>query len=523
MLHSFLISFRLRNTYKVNTFIYALKSIPGIRKLLPDKLYQSKALKIIGNIISILLEIINIFLGKFLYLLLMIVSLVSLYETPKNTTFIHILFFLSIIGAFLNTYMFNPTKDKYYAMFIMRMDAKKYSLSNYFYAIIKVFIGFLPFTILFGLLSDVPLWLCFILPLFIASTKIIVSAYSLSLYEKKGIIINENKPVKYIWILTAVFLLLAYGLPYLKITMPIEITTIIMLVSIFISLFCLRYLLRFNKYREMYKQVLTSTNMNAVANANQITKETVLNQISIDKKLTSNKQGFAYFNDLFIKRHSKLLLKSAKRVSAASAIVLAIILLITTMNQDIKTSVNNMLLTYLPYFVFIMYLINRGESVTRAMFMNSDHSMLTYAFFRKPEAILKLFKERLKSIILINLLPATVIGLGLPLILLLTGGTGNPLNYFVLFISIIAMSIFFSVHHLVIYYLLQPYNINSETKNTTYTIVNILTYVVCYYMIDLRLPTLSFGLATIIFAIAYSLISLFLVYKFAPKTFKIRI
>lgn len=523
MLHSFLISFRLRNTYKVNTFIYALKSIPGIRKLLPDKLYQSKALKIIGNIISILLEIINIFLGKFLYLLLMIVSLVSLYETPKNTTFIHILFFLSIIGAFLNTYMFNPTKDKYYAMFIMRMDAKKYSLSNYFYAIIKVFIGFLPFTILFGLLSDVPLWLCFILPLFIASTKIIVSAYSLSLYEKKGIIINENKPVKYIWILTGVFLLLAYGLPYLKITMPIEIAVIIMLVSIFFGLFCLRYLLRFNKYREMYKQVLTSTNMNAVANANQITKETVLSQISIDKKLTSNKKGFAYFNDLFIKRHSKLLLKSAKRVSAASAIVLAIILLITTMNQDIKTSVNNMLLTYLPYFVFIMYLINRGESVTRAMFMNSDHSMLTYAFFRKPEAILKLFKERLKSIILINLLPATIIGLGLPLILLLTGGTGNPLNYFVLFISIIAMSIFFSVHHLVIYYLLQPYNINSETKNTTYTIVSILTYVVCYYMIDLRLPTLSFGLATIIFAIAYSLISLFLVYKFAPKTFKIRI
>ena len=40
MLHSFLLSFRLRNTYKVNTLIYALKSIPGIKRLLPDKLYQ---------------------------------------------------------------------------------------------------------------------------------------------------------------------------------------------------------------------------------------------------------------------------------------------------------------------------------------------------------------------------------------------------------------------------------------------------------------------------------------------------
>ena len=65
MIHTFITSFRLRNTYKVNTFIYALKSVPGLRKLLPDKLYQNRGLKIIGNIISILLEIVNIFLGKF--------------------------------------------------------------------------------------------------------------------------------------------------------------------------------------------------------------------------------------------------------------------------------------------------------------------------------------------------------------------------------------------------------------------------------------------------------------------------
>ena len=206
-----------------------------------------------------------------------------------------------------------------------------------------------------------------------------------------------------------------------------------------------------------------------------------------------------------------------------SAIVIGIVILIITMNQELKQEINNIIMTYLPYFVFIMYLINRGESITRAMFMNSDHSMLTYAFYRKPTSILNLFKERLKSIILINLLPASIIGIGLSLILYASGGTDNNLNYLIIFISIIAMSIFFSVHHLVIYYLLQPYNINSETKNTTYTIVNILTYVVCYYMIDLRLPTFYFGLATIVFACFYSVISLLLIYRLAPKTFKIRV
>lgn len=61
MLHTFILSFHLRNTYKVNTFIYALKSLPLIKKILPDKLYQSKILKILGNVISILFELLDIF------------------------------------------------------------------------------------------------------------------------------------------------------------------------------------------------------------------------------------------------------------------------------------------------------------------------------------------------------------------------------------------------------------------------------------------------------------------------------
>ncbi len=468
-------------------------------------------------------EIIDIFLGKLLYIFLMIFSIMTIYKTSSENTFLHIFVCLTLIGAIMNTYMFNPTKDKYYAMFIMRMDAKNYSLSNYFYAIFKAIIGFLPFTIIFGLLSGLNIWICLLLPLFVASAKITVAAYNLSLYTKKGIIINENNLMKHTWLFILLFLGIAYGLPALKIVIPSYILISFMIITILISIFSIKYILKFNQYREMYKQVLTNANINVIANANQITKDTVLKQINVDQALTSNKKGFAYFNDLFVKRHSKLLLKSAKKVAFFSIIIIGIILLVITLNTEIKKEVNNIIMTYLPYFVFIMYLINRGEAITRAMFMNSDHSMLTYAFFRKPNSILKLFRERLKSIISINLLPASIIGLGLAIILWATGGTTNPLNYLILVGSIIAMSIFFSVHHLVIYYLLQPYNINSETKNTTYTIVNILTYVVCYWMIDLRLPTLYFGLATILFAITYSLISLLLVYKLAPKTFKIRI
>ena len=191
-------------------------------------------------------------------------------------------------------------------------------------------------------------------------------------------------------------------------------------------------------------------------------------------------------------------------------------------NKDIHQEVNNLLLTYLPYFVFIMYLLNRGQTVTNAMFLNCDHSMLTYRIYRAPKVILGIFKERLKTLISLNLIPATILGIALPTFLFITGGTNNPLNYAVLFVSIIAMSIFFSVHYLVMYYLLQPYNVETEMKSSTYSVAQFLTYFICYFMINLHLPTLYFGACLILFCILYSILSLFIVYRLAPQTFKLR-
>ncbi len=169
-----------------------------------------------------------------------------------------------------------------------------------------------------------------------------------------------------------------------------------------------------------------------------------------------------------------------------------------------------------------MYLINRGKVITQAMFLNCDHSMLTYRFYRQPKAILTLFVERLKYVVAINLMPALVIAAGLPLLLYITGGTAQPLNYVVLFVSIIAMSVFFSVHNMVLYYLLQPYNVNLESKSATYGVVNWITYVICYSAIQFQLPTLAFGAAISAFCILYAVIAFILTYRLAPKTFKLR-
>lgn len=181
-----------------------------------------------------------------------------------------------------------------------------------------------------------------------------------------------------------------------------------------------------------------------------------------------------------------------------------------------------MVMTWLPYFTFIMYLINRGTGFTRALFMNCDHSLLTYSFYKQSGFVLKLFQIRLREIMKINAVPALVIGTGLALILYVSGGTDNPLNYVVLLVSILAMSLFFSIHYLTVYYLLQPYTAGTEMKSATYRIVMILTYAACYAMMNLRLPILIFGVACIAFCVLYSVIACILVYKFAPRTFRLR-
>ena len=524
MLKTFITSFKLKNTYRTNSIIYSIKQFPIIKKILPDSLYQNRGLKIFANIISILSEIIGVFIGKIIYISAMIFMSLSWYNTNQADTFIHIFTFLTLAGGVLNTYMLNPTKDKYYAIILMNMNAREYGLSNYYYQLIKLVIGSWPFTILFGMIVGVPLWLQIALPIFVLAIKLIVMNYCIYDFKKNKKVSNENVQTKAGWLLVAVCLLLAYGLPAINITINGTVFLGIFIISLLLGIYSFIKIHTFTDYRKMYKQILTASNVYMAENntGTQAMKDISLKQIELDKNYTSNKSGFAYFHDLFVKRHSKILTKAVKKQSVIILLIFVAMIIGIEVNQEFKSRTNEILMKYLPYFVFIMYCINRSSSVTQAMFMNCDHSMLTYRIYRTPKVILGIFKERLKTLITINLMPAILIGLGLAVLLYLSGGTDNPLNYMVLFVSIIAMSIFFSVHYLVMYYLLQPYNVNTELKSSTYKTVQGITYLVCWFMIQIQLPTLYFGIATIAFCVVYSLVSLYLAYKYAPKTFKLR-
>lgn len=522
MLKTLRLSFSLKNTYRVNGILHSLKQIPLLRRALPAKLYQVRGLKIFANILSVLWEIVSVFLGKYLYFLTMVCGVGLLYkQTPTAETFLHILLFLTLIGSYMNTSLFDPTRDKYYAMILLRMNARSYTLSNYGYALVKFLVGFLPFTLLFGLNRGVPLWLCLLLPLCIVGVKVVVAADSLRDYEKNGYVRNENKLRKYAWLLTALLLALAYAPPVLGFVLPFWASAVLWLMWIPLGLVCLRRVVAFRYYREINQELLATlfTQMDAVKLAAKTANEKA---ISADTTITSTRQGFEYLNDLFIRRHRKILWRSTLRIAVVCAVFCGGVLALMAVQPGSRDKVHDMVLTCLPYLTFILYAINRGTNFTSALFMNCDHSLLTYSFYKQPKFVLRLFRIRLREISKINAVPALVLAVGLCGMLYCSGGTDDPLNYVVLLVSIPAMSVFFSIHYLTVYYLLQPYTAGTELKSGTYRLVMIATYVVCYAMMKVRLPIVVFGVACMAFCVLYSIVASILVYRFAPRTFRLR-
>lgn len=524
MIKSFRISFSLRNTCRVNGILYALKQIPLLGRLLPGTLYGSGGLKIFAAVLAVIWEILSAFLGKLIYLAAISV-LCGFYGEERNPLlFLHVFFFLTIIGAYLNTYLFNPTNEKYYAVILMRMDAGLYTLSNYCYSMLRTIIGFFPAVLLFGSLYGVPVWLCILLPFFVAGAKLTAASALLLRYEKTGKSVNENMPPKLSWTLTALLLAAAFGLPCLNALLPLPAVLILVLLGIAAGLPGAVRIARFPSYREICQLLLAEKKYGtdytqAVKKANA---ERQQKMISPETGITSSKKGFEYFNELFIKRHRKILWRSAERIALILLAVTLGVLLLIRINPELRGQVNRSMSVLLPYFAFVMYLINRGTIFTAALFMNCDHSMLTYSFYKKPGFILKLFRIRLREIIKINLLPAAVIGAGLTAVLYFSGGTENLLNYVIFPLTVIVMSIFFSVHYLTLYYLLQPYNIHTQVKSGAYTAVIWITYMVCWLFLQLRLDTLAFGLAATAFCIVYCIAACILVYKLAYKTFRLR-
>lgn len=511
------ISLSLKNSYRVNSILYMFQQMPIIKRFLPDNIYCSYKLKRLAMILSVIWEILSVFIVKLLYFGIMLIGATLLYSTQERSQlFLHIFVFLTFLGSFTNTYIFKPSKDKYYALVLLRMDTQRYAVSNYVYYILKTFIGFAVVGGIAGYLVGLSTLQYTLIPFFVVSLKVVAAAFSLKYYEQTQKAPNENHINYLIWGIISLILLGAYGLPALRIIFPLKMSVAIMVVSILAGALSIYKVLIFKHYPSMYREILSQAESTGKQNEHERSEQV----IAYRPNVSSRRKGVAYLNDLFVKRHRKILWKSAKCITVACIVLTGFLLLAEYFQPMLKEQINAMLLHWSPSALFfVIYLVNRGSEFTKALYMNCDYSLLTFSFFKRPECIFRLFLIRLCEIIKINLLPALTMGMCLSA--LMYGNIGNEVNYIIILQSI-CLSVFFSIHYLLMYYLLQPYNVGTHVKSGDYRIAEMAPFLICLWIIKMDIPPFYLGAISISLCVLYYFVAVFLVRRYASDTFKVR-
>ena len=513
-----ILQLRLHMAYRVNGILYRLRFLR-----LP---YENSFAKTLGLVLAVLREIFGMLLGKLLYMAVFFAApLLLIHRELPPELYGHLLVFLTLIGGIFNNSLLNGGQDAYYAVILLRMDARRYTLSAYGYYLLKTAVGFLAAALLVGhLILGQGLALCLLTPVLVCGVKLLSAGLELRHFHRRSILPRDEKRFSLLQGASVLLLAAAY-LPPLLLNRALPSAAVYAVCGLAAAGGA--YLLRFSGYRRVYRHLFTADvsllSGDGLQAAARETQAQYQSKLTLDAGPDSRKTGCARFNELFVRRNYRLLMCPARRTAVIAGAALALGCAACLALPEIAAAINGALVPALPMMLLLMYFINRGNTVTQVLFFNCDSSMLSYRFYRQPRVILGIFAARLKSLTAINLLPTAVIALGLPLLLLCSGGTDTPTDYLVLPLAILAMSVFFSVHYLVLYYLLQPYTAGLENTSFGYRLITGLTYFVCYMIYaNVHGATMAFGIGMIVFAAVYVAAALLLAYRLAPRTFRLR-
>ena len=522
MIYSLYKTLQIDAYYSVNSIIYSLKNNIIFKNIIGDNAYKSKVIKRIVGILGSILSFSRALLFKLIYFFVVAEICKKAFGNNFINSFYHVYFFLTILGLFINNKLLTTSKKKYFSIILFQMDGNKFLRANFVWNIITLIVFNSISLLIIGAYYNIALDALIILLLLSIGCRIAGEALNIMFFRIYRYVWYSNMKLYY-----PIFLVLfaCCFLPFIGYVISPNIITFISICLLIISIFGIIYIFRIDDFKLIYKTLNQMSDVMNTKEENSYYRQSLVNMKDKDKiindKLIENKSGYDLFNTIFFERHKEILFRSARNISVIIfAIYIAFIVMLNN-NMVTEEAVSDFLLLKLSWFVLIMYFINRGAVVTQAMFFNCDHAMLTYNFYREPDTIIGLFKRRLLNVIRVNLIPAFVIGIGNCLLLYITNTNSNLIVYLTSFLFIICLSIFFSVHYLVIYYLLQPYNKNMQIKKVSYSIVSFLTYFISFEMSHLIFNSLLLSILGIVFVILYIVIALLLVRRIAPRTFRL--
>lgn len=525
----------LHQIYKVNTsssingFLFFLKKLPILKWKLKNVNYSFLRFKKAIGVVSIIYNVISTPIKSFLIFLLMYLPSIFIAEENANLALATLIFFFYYIFRISGSELLAADFKKFIMVKQMRMNPRDYALATIIPNEIVKSIGKAIIFIL--LLNFSPFGLYgVILAISIGFFAIFSEAIHLFIYDRyKVTIANHNTLLVIIYF--AIYVAgYALGLisPF-NIFLNILVSPIFIIATIVLGILGGIYLYKYDGYGKAINETNNIDNMGKMKNAvseaqfgNVKIKEGDYKEEDLTTNKFSNKEGYNYLNSIFFNRHKRIVYKP---MIIKSLIIIGIFLvfIIATefFNKGLGSLVGEAIYSSFNLFVFVMYILCNSERTIKSMFHNCDITLLRYGFYKKGDALLKMFFLRLLRIIYSNLIPTTLLAIGVGF---------SIINYtFIGFVDVIpiilllyALALFFSVHYIFMYYIFQPFTSSMQVKNPFYSIINFLVYFLSYMLIQIPAPPTIFLPITIGLLILYIVVAIVLVYKKSPQTFRIK-
>ncbi|WP_379160353.1 hypothetical protein [Paenibacillus sp. sgz5001063] len=528
----------IRGASGANRLLYYFGKLPVVGKLVNDSVYSRTSLKKKFTILVLILKIIWGFLSKFAYLGLIVylpvlLTAKELSLSEQYDLYLHVLVLISFgVSVVSNAIILEPKRDKYICVKLMRLPADKYMHAVLTLRALTFFIYFVPAMMVFAHAFGAPVWHGLLLSLLLSLWRFAGEALHLWIFDTREIVLVKQNGL--VWSVIVVGYLLAFVPLYtgkalldmdgVLFNFPLSLTLVIT------GALSALYIARYPGYRNAVDAVtkiddplLDMGRMMKEANRKQVeTHEKDFTPVQLRSGQFEEKTGYAYLNAIFFSRHKRFLVQPIQRRLLIIGALFAAGLMILLAEPASFSKVARYVMNSLPMLVFVMNFTSIGERVCKAMFFNCDLSLLRYGFYRERSAVLNNFRVRLLRLSALNLIPAAAISVAVNLLFFLSGESWGMTDMLIFSGAILGLSLFFSVHHLFMYYIFQPYSTELNVKNPFFSIMNSIVLAVAVISMQFRSTPAHFAVIVLLAAAVYMLIALFLVYRYSATTFRVK-
>lgn len=526
---------------QVNVLLYYVRKLPLVGEKIPYCLYGETDIKKAIGAIPVVFSVIGAFVGTFLYFLLMIKLPANwiqgfwekegIFVDQKAVMGYLFLIFSFLPGSFLVSNLTEGEKKDYVLLHVMRIPAAQHYRSKMVLKGVKDTICFLVPLLWFGFGAESAL---FVVSLFF--TRYIGHAGILQHYRH-----SEKKGKKVFWkslgktfLMFGIILALGYGVaaavPRLFFDRYVMAEVVVFLSFTLVGMFCFSKVWKYGGYTIFAKKMVS---LKDFLEQDDAVKEARAADVQIQDKDISKeelrsrkyeeKEGYDYLNAIFFERHKRIVSRAVKsRIIIILAVGLIGAVALLFVGEQMKQKTFEAMTQMMPVMVFVMYLESTGGRICKAMFFNCDISLLKYGYYREADAILKNFKIRLRKLLMLDAVPAAIICGMILLWTLLCGEILAVWKVIPLMAGSLLLSAFFCLFHLFMYYITQPYTEEKTVKSPIFSVVNALVYFGCYLCLQIQTGSWLFTLGVLAVTIIFIPLSYFCVFRFAPKTFKIR-